>query len=268
MRTHRLDWFGLKPETTVGQEGSGNFVAYGYANGGSVEINEGVSLEKVIGGVVPVLSPIEVSVSLELLLTPNLLSILDDLMAGYGSWTLVAGNADGFGVKVLGCFPSEVSISCDAGEPVKVSLKFEGMAVTPLTAKPTITPDSGQVLHWWHCVLALAGNEISARTAKLDVKRSLQLIADLSTKPEGLRRIRNLYAFGVPEVTLSATLLTPFVAEFAEDSPSAVTWTLALGSNTISGSGVITKRSFPVKGGDDVWSFEVELQAFPNLIFA
>jgi len=267
MRSHRLDWFGLKPEASYGVEGSGNFICPAYVNGGSIEINEGISLEKVIGGVVAVASPIEVSVSVDFLLTPSLLSILDDLMVNEVSYTIAAGSGSDFGVKVLGCFPTEISISCEAGEPVKVSAKFDGQLVVPVP--PPVVPPSGVIIHWWGVVVTLAGNEVAARSAKLDVRKPVQLVADLSTnKPEGARRVRNRYAFGIPEVTLSATLLHPFMLEVTEDTPDPVTWTLTVGGGTISGVGFITRRSFPIKGGDDLWTFDIEIQSFPNLTFS
>jgi len=268
MRSHRLDWFGLKPETAPGVEGTGQFICPGYVNGGSIEVNEGVGMEKVVGGSIVVASPIEVSVSVDLLLTPTLLSILDDLIRLENSYTIVAGSGNDFGVKVLGCFPTDVSISCEAGETVKVSLKFDCFKIEPLTTFTPVQPETGVILHWWGVVVGLAGQEVAARSAKLDVKKSLQMIADLSTKPEGWMRVRNRPVYGIPEVTFSATLLHPFLLEMSVDNPNPVTFVLNLGGNTISGTGVITRRSFPVKGGDDIWTFEVEIQAFPNLIFS
>lgn len=271
MRTHIKDVFKLAPETGYGIEATSGFVSFNFVNDGSIELNEGLKDEKGIGGVVAYYGYIEPSLEVGGLLSVSDLSIIPYLFPADGltarSFTIIAGNSDlGFGVKAIGSFPTEISLSGKAGEPVKYSVKFEAMKVVPNSSLPApTTPDRTGIIMWHDGAVLFGENSFSLAEFKFDYKLPVHLEADISPKPSGAKRVRNLVAWGFPEISFSGKIYIPFTPYIAADTPAPIDIVVAIANMTIVlNDMLIVKRSFPVKGGDDLWVMDIEFKGNEN----
>ena len=270
MKTTIKDVLKLVAETEFGVEPSNpNYVNFHFVNDGSVDLPEGLKDEKGVGGTVFYYSLIEPALDFSGLLCSDDLNLFASLFPSINltpqSFTVIAGNSDlGFGVKLLGSIPTEISLECKAGEAVKYSVKMNAMKVTPVTSVPTPpTVNRTGILVWHDGVVTINGSNYQVSEFKLSHKQPIKLEADLSPKPAGSKRVRNLVAWGLPEIELSCKVYLPFPTDIAADAPSLVDATIVIGGLTINLNDLfIVKRGFPVKGGDDLWLMDLDLRGY------
>lgn len=267
MKTEVKDVIKLAKEPAIGQEATSGFSQFNFVNDGSVEVNENVKQEKGIGGSVFHYSVVDASLSVGGFLSNSDLSLLTQLFcnADYtpNSFTIIAGNsAVGLGVKLVGSIPSEITLDSKAGDPIKYSVKFDAMLCSPVTSIPTPTPPNKTDIVVWHdATVNINGNEYHVAEWKLTWKQPIKLEADFSPKDSGKKRMRNVVGWGYPEVSFSCKVYLPFSADIAADLPNTVDVTITIGNMTVVLNDLfVSKRGFPVKGGDDLWVMDLDLE--------
>jgi hypothetical protein len=262
MKTHALDIFGFKVETTRGQEPAGNYLQIGRVSGGEININENVRRVEAVGGVFFYHSIVEATISTEFAVVDAHLQTLVNLIKNDISLSVVAGSPTDFIVKALGCLVDEVSLEGRVGELLRATLSLRAMKPSLMTTAPTIQPVSGNCILWHDAVVSVAGGNYQVSRFMLRVRRNPQVTADFSAKAENEKRLPNLSAYGVAECEFTCEIFLPFTPSFAADAPAPVSVVVSLPDDkTLSLSNFyIASRRVPVSGGSDLWVMTLTLQ--------
>jgi hypothetical protein len=261
MKTHALDIFGFKVETTRGQEPTGDWQQIGKVNGGEININENVRRVEAVGGVFFYHSIVEATISAEFAVVDAHLETIESLIKNDISLSVVAGSPTNYIVRGLGCLIDEVSLEGRVGEPLSASLSLRAMKPSLMATSPTIAPLSGNIVLWHDAVVMVAGNNYQVSRFTLRVRRNPHLTADFSAKAENEKRFPNLSAYGVAECEFTCEIFLPFTPHFAADAPAPVDITVALGNKTLTLNDFhIASRRVPVSGGSDLWIMTLTLQ--------
>jgi hypothetical protein len=262
MKTHALDIFGYKVETTVGQEPAGNWLQLGKVYGGEININENVRRVEAVGGLFFYHSIVEATISAEFYPTEAQLETLESLIKNDISLSVVAGSPNDYIVKGLGCLVDEVSVEGRVGEPLRATLSLRAMKPSLLTTAPTIQPVGGNCVLWHDAVVSVAGGNYQVSRFTLRVRRNPHITADFSAKAENEKRLPNLSAYGVAECEFTCEIFLPFTPSFAADAPAPVSVAISLPNDktlNLSNFHIATRR-VPVSGGSDLWIMTLTLQ--------
>jgi hypothetical protein len=262
MKTHALDIFGFKVETTRGQEPAGNYLQIGRVSGGEININENVRRVEAVGGVYFYHSIVEATISAEFAVVDAHLQTLVNLIKNDISLSVVAGSPTDFIVKALGCLVDEVSLEGRVGEPLRATLSLRAMKPSLITAAPNFQPLSGNLVLWHDAAVTVAGSNYRVSRFQLRVRRNPHVTADFSAKAANEKRLPNLSAYGVAECEFTSEIFLPFTPSFAADAPSPVSVAISLPNNkTLNLSNFhIASRRVPVSGGSDLWVMTLTLQ--------
>ena len=262
MKTHALDLFAFKVESTRGQEPSGDWLQIGKVSGGEININENVRRVEAVGGVFFYHSIVEATVSAEFAVVDAHLETLESLIKNDISLSVVAGSPNDYIVKGLGCLVDEVSLEGRVGEPLRATVSLRAMKPSLISTAPTIQPLSGNIVLWHDAVVTVAGNNYQVSRFTLRVRRNPHVTADFSAKNTNEKRLPNLSAYGVAECEFTCEIFLPFTPSFAADAPTPVDITVSLPNNktlTLNDFHIATRR-VPISGGSDLWVMTLTLQ--------
>jgi hypothetical protein len=262
MKTHALDLFGFKIETTRGQEPAGNWLQIGRVSGGEININENVRRVEAVSGVYFYHSIVEATVSAEFAVVDAHLQTLVNLIKNDISLSVVAGSPTDYIVKALGCLVDEVSLEGRVGEPLRATVSLRAMKPSLVATAPTIQPLSGNLVLWHDAAVTVAGNNYQVSRFQLRVRRNPHVTADFSAKANNEKRLPNLAAYGVAECEFNCEIFLPFTPHFAADAPAPVSVAISLPDDkTLNLSNfVIATRRVPISGGSDLWIMTLTLQ--------
>jgi hypothetical protein len=262
MKTHALDIFAFKIETTKGQEPTGDWLQIGKVSGGEININENVRRVEAVGGVFFYHSIVEATVSAEFAVVDSHLETLESLIKNDISLSVVAGSPTNYIVKALGCLVDEVSLEGRVGEPLRATVSMRAMKPSLISTAPTIQALSGNLVLWHDAVVTVAGNNYQVSRFQLRVRRNPHVTADFSAKNTNEKRLPNLSAYGVAECEFTCEIFLPFTPSFAADAPTPVDITVSLPNNktlTLNDFNIATRR-VPISGGSDLWVMTLTLQ--------
>jgi hypothetical protein len=262
MKTHALDIFGFKIETTRGQEPAGNYLQIGRVSGGEININENARRVEAVGGVFFYHSIVESTISAEFAVVDAQLQNLVNFIKNDISLSVVAGSPTDYIVKALGCLVDEVSLEGRVGEPLRATLSLRAMKPSLITAAPNIQPLSGNLVLWHNAAVTVAGSNYQVSRFQLRVRRNPHVTADFSAKANNEKRLPNLSAYGVAECEFTCEIFLPFTPHFAADAPAPVSVAISLPENkTLNLTNfVIATRRVPISGGSDLWVMTLTLQ--------
>lgn len=181
-------------------------------------------------------------------------------------------NVAGGGKTQTGCYIDSVEISCEVGEPVRVSYTWLALSETADIIAPAdlcATP----IFCWQTGQLEIDSSEFLCQSFTFTLKNNLRPVFSLDAGVVGSMRCPDAIVPGIMEVSLSAEVRDESGIDLMADRPAAIQFHFAAGNGSgrtlvidTSSSAGLNPTSAPVRfvGGSDDVTYAIEAEANHN----